>query len=356
MSAPHAARPTLNHVAEAAGVSVASASRALSGASASPDMVARVREAAKALGYVADSTARSLKVRRTEQLALSVADLGNPVYVAMMRAVEDVVRTAGYRLVLSSTGSDTATEIDIIRDVNRGYADGLIVCPLRVTGELLAELEPARVPLVVIGTLPAEVAVDNVRVDSARGVALAVEHLLDIGRRRIAFIDGPIDTTPGSRRSRGYHRAMSRFGFRPKEHIEVFATDFTHAAGAAATRALVASHSPDALICANDLLAMGALRVLHQAGLDVPGDVAVVGMDDTELAEMVTPALSSVDLRSAQRGRIAATMLLDRLSGPRPPKRTSVSPRLVIRASSGGERQADTDGHRAAALAAGARQ
>lgn len=336
-------------------MSVASASRALSGASASPDMVARVREAAEALGYVPNSTARSLKVRRTEQLALSVADLGNPVYVAMMRAVEDVVRAAGYRLVLSSTGSDTATEIDIIRGVNHGYADGLIVCPLRVTKELVAELERARVPLVVIGTLPAGVAVDNVRVDSARGIALAVAHLGAAGRRRIAFLDGPIDTTPGSRRSRGYHRAMSKLGFGTEERREVFAGDFTHAAGAAATRNLLDGHPPDALICANDLLAMGALRVLHQAGLDVPADVAVVGMDDTELAEIVTPALTSVDLRSAERGRIAATMLLDRLAGPRPPKRTTVSPRLVIRASSGGAWHPDTDGDRAVALAAGAR-
>src|SRR4051794_18112114 len=98
-------RPTLVQVAEHAGVSVASASRALNGASASLEMIARVEAAAAELGYVADVMARSLKVRRTEQLALSVADLGNPVYVEMMRAVERVVRGAGYRLVLSSTGS-----------------------------------------------------------------------------------------------------------------------------------------------------------------------------------------------------------------------------------------------------------
>lgn len=327
-------RPTLVQVAEHAGVSVASASRALNGASASLEMVERVEAAAAQLGYVADVMARSLKVGRTEQLALSVADLGNPVYVTMMRAVETVVRGAGYRLVLSSTGSDAEEEIQILRNLNRGYADGLMMSPLRITPGLITELSASRLPLVVVGTLPAGVKVDNVRANSPRGIGLAVDHLVETGRRRIAFLNGPLDTVPGARRARGFARACRAAGL-PDTQPRVLAEDFTHDAGQRAAEELLDGPLPDALLCANDLLAVGAMRTLLRRGVRVPEQVAVVGMDDTDLARQCTPSLTSVSLGSAERGRLAATLLLDRLADPdKPPRRVTVQPRLSIRESS----------------------
>jgi LacI family transcriptional regulator len=327
--------PTLVQVAARAGVSVASASRALSGASASPKMVDAVRHAAAELGYVPDAAARSLKVRRTEQLAFAVADLGNPVYVAMMRAIEGVVRAAGYRLVVSATGAAPDVEIDVIRGLNRGYADGLIVSPLRITDDVIAEIQQVRVPVVVIGTLPKTVAIDNVQTNSARGVRHAVAHLVAGGRTSIAFVNGPEDTVPGTARARGYRRAMATAGLRIDEHQTICASDFTHDAGDKATATLLQHYQPDALICANDLLAIGAMRALRSAGVHIPQDVAVVGIDDTELAELATPALTSVSLGSEERGRIAASMLLDRLRDrARPPQRAFVPPKLIVRASS----------------------
>lgn len=328
-------RPTLVQVAEHAGVSVASASRALNGASASLEMVERVEAAAAQLGYVADVMARSLKVGRTEQLALSVADLGNPVYVTMMRAVETVVRGAGYRLVLSSTGSDAEEEIQILRNLNRGYADGLMMSPLRITPGLIAELSASRLPLVVVGTLPAGVGVDNVRANSPRGIGLAVDHLVAIGRRRIAFLNGPLDTVPGARRARGFARACRAAGLPEHPELRIVAADFTHDAGQRAADDLLDGPLPDAVLCANDLLAVGAMRTLLRRGVRVPEDVAVVGIDDTDLARQCTPSLTSVSLGSAERGRLAATLLLERLADPaRPPRRVTVQPRLSIRESS----------------------
>ena len=314
---------------------MASASRALSGASASPAMVARVRKAADELGYAIDATARSLKVGRTEQLAFAVADLGNPVYVAMMRAIEGVVRSAGYRLVVSSTGSTPDDEVESIRGLNRGYADGMIVSPLRITDQVVAELRNARVPIVVVGTLPAGAQIDNVRANSTRGVGLAVDHLAEGGRRAIGFVNGPVDTVPGRARERGFHRAMTALHRKVAGPQTVMASDFTHDAGEKAANALLTHFEPDAIVCANDLLAIGALRALRSRGLRVPEDVAVVGVDDTELAELATPTLTSVSLGSEERGRIAATMLLDRLRDPnRSAARATVQPRLVLRASS----------------------
>lgn len=327
-------RPTLGQVAEHAGVSAASVSRVLNDLPASPGMTARVRAAAAELGYAPDAMARSLKVGRTEQIALVVADIGNPVYVAMMHAVGAVVRTAGYRLLLSTGESDPDEEIEIVRGLSHGYADGLVLCPLRVTEPLLDELRAIRVPTVVIGRVPADLAVDNVRADSVRGVGMAVRHLVDTGRSRIALINGPVDTVPGSARQRGFDRAIRRLGAARNPALIETAEDFTFDAGRAAAERLLDRTVPDAVVCANDLLAVGALHTLAARGLVVPDEVAIVGVDDTELAGMVHPALTSVSLGSADRGRIAATLLLDRLEDPsRPPRRITVAPRLVVRGS-----------------------
>ena len=335
-----ATRPTLVTVAQRAGVSIASVSRVINGLPATPEMVERVRSASEAVGYVPDAVARSLKAGRTGQLAFAVADVANPVYVAMMRAIERVIKGAGYRLLLNSTDSRSDDEVALLRSLRNRYVDGLILSPIRVTPELLEELRQVPLPVVVIGTLPADIPVDNVRADSRQGVGLAVSHLLGLGRQSVAFINGPIDTVPGTARLEGYRAALDAAGHRFDPRLVVTGDDFTFAAGRTATRVLFDRVRPDALFCANDLLAVGALRELAAMGIRVPEDVAVVGMDDTELAEMSTPALTSVSLASEERGELAARLLLERLNHPAaPPARASVPPRLVVRASSVPERR-----------------
>ena len=147
-------RVTLTQVAQRAGVSLASASRALNGESASARTIERVAQAAKDLAYVPDARAQSLKLGTTRQLSFAVADVGNHVYVEMLRAVEDAVREDGYRVLISSTGSAIAAEIELLQSLQRGYADGLIISPLRIDDDLLAELSGLRIPAVVIGNLP----------------------------------------------------------------------------------------------------------------------------------------------------------------------------------------------------------
>ena len=333
-------RPTVGLVADRAGVSVASVSRVLNGLPASPDMARRVQDAAAELGYVPNAMARSLKVRRTEQLALAFADIGNPVYVEMMRAVEAVAREQGYRLLLSSTGSDPAEVVDLLRSLDHGYADGLIISPLRVTRDLVQELQQMRVPTVVIGKLPTNVPIDNVRADSPGGVRLALQHLADQGHQRIAFLNGPADTVPGAVRAKAFEQMAKRLHLDPSAALRVNATDFTLADGREAVERLLDHEQPDAILGANDLLAIAALHALAERGLAVPRDVAVVGMDDTELAAVCTPGLSSVSLGSAERGRLAAQMLLDRLREPDLASRSiTVAPRLTVRASSASRRR-----------------
>lgn len=333
--------PTLVLVAQRAGVSIASVSRVLNGLPASERVTERVRAAAAELGYVADATARSLKVGRTEQIALAVADVGNPVYVGMMREITRVVTKAGYRLVLSSTGSDPRDQIDLLVGLNRGFADGLILSPLRVPPELGEQLNASRFPIVIIGSLPPGVELDNVRADSVAGVALAVDHLATLGRERIAFVNGPIDTVPGAARLNGYVRAMTARGLHQNADAQVGAKDFTYKAGLKAATRLFEQSTPDAIVCANDLLAIAAVNVAHRRGLRIPEDVAVVGMDDTDLAELANPAITSVDLGATQRAKAAAKLLLRRLDKPQAPVRQVViEPTLTIRASTVGEESA----------------
>jgi LacI family transcriptional regulator len=341
--APPPARPTLVTVARLAGVSVASASRVLNDGPATPAMVTRVRAAALQLGYVPDATARSLRAGRTHQLAFAIADVGNPTYVAMMRGIESIIRSSGYRLLVHSTASDSADEVSLVESLRHRYVDGLIISPLRITHELLRALADATAPIVVVGNLPEGALVDNVRTDSGLGVTLAVEHLLATGRRSLALVNGPADTTPGAQRLRAFEAAIQAAGLPADASAIEFAADFTYAAGLVAARALLSRCRPDAVMCSNDLLAFAVIRALADRRLTVPDDVAVVGMDNTDQAEMHLPSLTSVSLESAARGQLAANLLLDRIKKPRvAPRRELMMPRLVIRESSRGS--SDTRG------------
>jgi LacI family transcriptional regulator len=328
-------RPTVHTVAARAGVSIASASRVLNGLGASDETIRKVRAAAAEVGYVPNAIARSLQSQRTGLVALAVEDIGNPVYVAMMRAIEAVVASSGRQLVVHATGGHIPSETALLRRLANRYVDGMIVSPIRVTDDHLTAMIESPVPVVVIGQLHEDAPVDNVRTDSRTGVGLAVDHLVATGRRRIGFVNGPLDTVPGAARDAGFRAALAGHGIEPDERL-IEVGDFQYAAGRAAAERLLARTAPDALLCANDLIAVGALHALLAGGRRVPHDVALVGMDDTELAQMMFPQLSSVSLGSAERGRRAAELLLQRIADPAlPPRREHVPPALSVRASSG---------------------
>ncbi len=331
---PADGRPTVHTVAALAGVSIASASRVLNGLGASPETVRKVRAAAAEVGYVPNAIARSLQSQRTDLIAFAVEDIGNPVYVEMMRAIEAVVAESGRQLVVHATGGNVASETALLRRLAHRYVDGMIISPIRVTDAHVAAISDSPAPVVVIGQLPDAVPVDNVRTDSRTGVAMAVEHLAAQGRKRIGLINGPLDTVPGAARDAGFRAALAAHGMTIDEDL-IEIGEFQYAAGRAAAERMLSRAVPDALFCANDLIAVGALHALLVAGLRVPQDVALVGMDDTELGRMSFPQISSVSLGSAARGGMAARLLLERIKDPAlPARREQVAPHLVIRASS----------------------
>lgn len=334
------ARPTLHEVAATAGVSLASASRALSGGSASPRMIRKVRTAARQVGYLPDATARALRTGATRRVAFAVDEIGNPNYVSMLRAIESTFGGNGPHVSVTSTGPFARTA-EVVRQAAAGMADGLIISPIRVDEQLRHAIENLAIPVVVIGSLAGSRAVDTVRVDSSLGVQLAVDHVHDLGRRNIVFLNGPLDTNPGSARERGFFRAVRELGLAEGQYRQVVAEDFTVAAGRAAIEPVLverrrrrAHNRVDAVVAANDLIAIGVIGAALAAGLRVPEDIAVTGVDDTEFAAAYNPTLTSVSLFAGRRGALAAELLLSRFDEPhRVARLVEVSPELVIRRS-----------------------
>jgi LacI family transcriptional regulator len=332
-------RATLMQVAERAGASLASTSRALHGTGASEAMIERVRAAAAELGYSVDAIGRSLRMKKTFQIAFAVADIGNPVYVEMMRGIHEVLAPHGYRVVVLGNGGTAASATELVRSLNSGFVDGMIIIPLRTDDRLIAEIQQAPVPVVVIGRSLTDHGVSSVSTDSAAGIAAAVHHVHSRGSRRIGFLNGPLDTTPGASRQRGFDAAVGAEGFTVERVEREIADDFTVAAGLTAARRLFArSTNPaeqlDAVMAANDLLAIGAIRAARELGLSVPDDVIVTGMDDTELGRVFLPSLTSVSLGSAERGRAAAELMLGLSQDPdQPARQVTVGPDLIVRES-----------------------
>lgn len=328
--------PTITTVARLANVSVASASRVLNGIRTSAATLERVTEAAESVGYVPNAAARSLRSRRTGQIAFAMPDIGNPVYTTMVASIQEVARARGFRLMLHSTGASVEDELAMVRDLKHRFVDGLILASLDLTDAHAEELVRAAAPVVLIGRPSNSTHVDTVRAYSRRGAAEAVRHLHAAGRKRIAFVNGPEHTAPGSSRRLGYFDGLRSCGLGRNDSLIEVADDFMIEPGSQATARLLARLRPDAIFCANDLLAIGALSALRGAGLDVPADVALVGMDDTPLSKVTWPPLTTVDLGSAERARIAVELLLKRIEDPgREPQVVGVEPRLVARASSG---------------------
>lgn len=328
-------KATIGLVAQRAGLSVASVSRVINGALVRPETVKRVRAAIEELAYQPNSAARALKVRVSEQICLSFADVGNPVYLSLTRGISRVFRDSKYRLILSTSVSNESEIERHLLGLGSGYADGLIISPIVSNEKIIKLLQGLKVPTVLIGTLPPGVEIDNVSIDSARGIELAVVHLRESGRKRVAFINGPMSTNPGKRRYQGFLKAMKKNKFELLDDSIIFLSDFTSQAAIDGIKSAERIKKFDAIICANDLIAAGVMRLLLNDNVEVGPEVAVVGMDNTELGQIMYPSLTSIDLRSEQRGEMAATLLLERMSNSSlPPKKVVTKPSIVIRDSS----------------------
>ena len=323
-------------VAKQAGVSVASVSRVINGTAARADTEERVRKAIAELGYQPNSAARALKVRQSEQICLSFDDLANPAYIAMTRGVGRAISSSKYRLILSSAFSSVEEIVKHLETMGRGFADGLIISPIYSDDRITKLISELKMPVVLVGTMPEGLNVDNVYVDSSAGIAMAVKHLIETGRSKIGLINGPLTTRPGMRRKAAFEKAIIGAGLSFDKNSVFQANTFSPEAGYFALSEVSDISKFDAFVCANDQLAAGAMKFASENNISIPADIAIIGVDNTDMASLLHPTLTSIDLKAEERGEIAAALMLDRLANPdRAPKQIVVEPKLVIRESTG---------------------
>jgi len=332
------ARSTLEDVAARAGVSRATASRVLNGSPRVSDEARRAVEAAVAeMGYAPNRAARSLAGSRSESVALVVSEpsvrlFADPFFAGTTLGVTGELAATRYQLVLLMLGSD-ADHGRVEQHLLRGGTDGALVVSARAGDPLVPRLAAAGIPCVVAGRPPAGAPVGFVDADNEGGAHAAVAHLLARGRTVVGTVAGPADMVPGADRRTGWEKALTEVG-RPAPESLVVEADFSREGGAAATRALLGRRPElDGLFVASDLMALGALDALRAAGRRVPGDVAVVGFDDTELARSADPPLTTVRQPIERLGREMARLLLAQIEAGAPPAGVVLRTELVVRDS-----------------------
>lgn len=339
---PPAPRSSIRDVAARAHVSVGTVSNVLN----RPDLVApatrdRVGEAIAALRFVPNGSARQLRAGSSPLVGTVVIDLANPFFTEVARGVEDRLDEDDCLAVMCSSDEKPEKEQRALRMLVERGVRGLIVAPATDDVSFLDELAERDVPVVLLDRTSPSPEVSSVAVDDVRGGELAATHLFAQGHRRLGFINGEPAIRQCADRRSGVRRAVRSAGLSVRDLAEVTVGTLTADGGAAGmTQLLDLPVPPTAVICVNDLVALGALRVLRDRGLRVPADVAVVGYDDVQFASMLTVPLTSIRQPKYQMGREAASLLLaasDRNRHEQPVAATQqivFQPELVVRASS----------------------
>jgi DNA-binding LacI/PurR family transcriptional regulator len=333
---------TLEAVAREAGVSRATVSRVVNGSpKVSPDVRRSVERAISRLGYVPNPAARSLVTRRSDSVGVVITEptrrlFEEPFFPRLLRGITAELSANELQLVLLMPET-AADEARVERYLAAGHVDGALLASLHGEDPLPARLASRGMPLVVAGRPPDGSVASYVDVDNRDGARTAVAHLVEGGRRRIATIAGSKDMNVGIDRLGGYRDAVARAGLAPDAKLEAFG-DFTYDAGVKAMRALLKVRPDlDAVFAASDLMAAGALSTLRQHGRRVPDDVAVVGFDDSAIAESADPPLTSVRQPVEEMGREMARLLMTSIAHPDAvPRHVILGTRLVRRASSAG--------------------
>jgi LacI family transcriptional regulator len=298
----------------------------------SADRAARVRTAAAALGYQPDGRARALRQRHTRVWAAIVADVENPFFTSLVRGIEDVAQEQGYRLVLCNSDEDLGKEAGYVEIAIAERMAGVVIAVASTTESELAPLREHGIPVVAVDRRLGDAAIDSVVIDNRLGAAQATEHLLARGARRVACITGPARISTATERLAGYEDALRRHGRRVVRTL-VRRADFRQEGGHAAARSLLALREPpDALFVCNNLMTLGALHAIREAGLRVPEDVALVGFDEAPWTALTSPALSVVEQPAYEMGRAAAMRLAERGRGGA--AHVVLAPTLHVRASS----------------------
>jgi DNA-binding LacI/PurR family transcriptional regulator len=336
-------RVSLKDVAERAGVSIKTVSNVVNNyPHITPAMRTRVQEAIDELGYRPNLTARHLRKGRTGIIALAVPELGNPYFAELAGAVIDAAAEHEFTVLLDHTRGERQQELLVSQGFRARVIDGLILSPLELEPEDL-QGRADDVPLVLLGEREYGLPFDHIAIDNVAAARAAVRHLLDRGRTRIAYLGTRTDSTnrPAHLRLDGWRAELAAAGLPVDEELIVPVGGWDRDDGAhAMAKLLDAGLRPDAVFAFNDLIAIGAMRVLHERGLRVPWDIAVVGFDDIAESRFGAVSLTTIAPDKQAIARLAVASLLRSLSGRQDPggRELTAEFRLVERESTLGRR------------------
>lgn len=326
-------RVTIGDVARAAGVSSMTVSRVLNGrGGASAETSERIVSVARELNYHPNPFARGLRSDRSKTIGLIVPDITNPFFPEIIRGAEMVANEAGYNLFLCNVVESAEREAELIDTLSHHRVDGIVVCSARLPDSALhGALRAHRAAVLINREAPSSVA-GTVMTNYQSGAAQAVEHLLARGRRHIAVIAGPHQSFGGRHRLVGIRKTLATQGL---EALSIVHCEPTVAGGRKVAELLFEELPEiDALVCYNDLNAIGAMEICRERAIRIPQQVALVGFDDIPIAAMLSPALTTLRVHKREMGDVAMRLLLDRIAGRNRQHSIVVEPELVVRETS----------------------
>ena len=336
---------TIKDVAREAKVSVATVSRALNGsADVTPATRARIERAAARLRYVPMGAARSLVTRRTQAVGALLPDLFGEFFSELIRGIDLAARAHGLHLLVSSSHGDADETAAALRTL-QGRVDGVLIMSPHVDAAFLRKHLADSVPAVLLDSAPREHRRPHVNIDNHGGACAMTQHLLALGHRHLAFIEGPAGNRDAHERRRGFEQTIAGQRGATARYLK---GDYTEESGYRAGRALLSGRKrPDAVFAANDMMAIGCMTALREAGISVPEEIAVSGFDDVPMARYVTPPLTTVHVRIAQLGQAALERLVMQMQPLETPEAdvTTMACEVMVRASCGSTAKATPDEH-----------
>jgi DNA-binding LacI/PurR family transcriptional regulator len=323
----------IRQVAKRAGVSTATVSRTINNLSVKPGTARRVRQAIEELKYFPNTHARSLVSGRSRIVGLIVSDITNPFFPELVKGFEDAATQKGYEVLLSNTEYDSSRMATGVRRMLERKVDAVAIMTSEMDPSFTQELAGRNIPMVFLDVGTVEKHISNIKVDYASGILQAVEHLIGLEHRRVAFIGGPPDLKSARIRQSAFLKAMQKRGMGDPAWIET-GNHRIDGGFQAMSRILERTPLPTAVLCSNDLTALGALRAIRRKGLRVPDDISVVGFDDIALAEFTEPPLTTVRLpREEIAGKAFEALLASLSDTTRMGAEYQISPQLVVRES-----------------------
>jgi LacI family transcriptional regulator len=332
----------IKQIAQKAGVHVSTVSRALNPQTrtmVSQEVATRILRIASNLSYTRNPLAFGLKTRRSFTVGVIVPDLTNPLFPPIVRAVERTLGKEGYVTMLADSDNSRETESAILDSLRARQVDGLILATAWLHDDIVERCREQNTPFVLVNRTVLDESVTSVVTNDAYGIRLAVDHLLHLGHRKLAFVGGPLNTSTATGRREGFIAALKAYRLSVREKLIADCASFTVQAGAAAARELLAgaNRSFTAIVAANDMLALGCYDALTEAGLACPKDISITGYNDMPFADRFSPPLTTVRIPHDQIGVQSSLLLLRMMRDPTViVPSMHLEPVLVVRGSTAG--------------------